>query len=220
MFNVSKKKEKKEEKEETKEEYEAISLSDLSSVLTDAPKLRILGIYGDINEERCSEAIYTLKYLTESGLMAAQLSSTEEEEDAPEPIEFCISTYGGAAMDMFAVYDTMREIRNVVPIHTVGMGKVMSAGVLLLAAGTKGQRKIGKNCRVMIHGVISGQHGHLHDVENEFEEAKITQKQYVKALAAETNMTEAHLRKLIQRKTNVYIDAEEAVELGIADIIY
>ena len=25
----------------------------------------------------------------------------------------------------------------------------------------------------MIHGVISGQHGHLHDVENEFEEAKL-----------------------------------------------
>jgi ATP-dependent Clp endopeptidase proteolytic subunit ClpP len=214
MFNLSKKNKDEKEKEET------INLSDLESVFSEAPKMRIIGIYGDINEERCSEAIYGLKYLAESGLMTAAMSSTEEEQVAPEPIEFCISTYGGAAMDMFAVYDTMRQVREYCPIQTVGMGKVMSAGVLLLAAGTKGERRIGKNCRVMIHGVISGQHGHLHDVENEFEEAKITQKQYVKALAAETNMTETHLRKLIQRKTNVYIDAEEALELGIADVIF
>jgi ATP-dependent Clp protease, protease subunit len=213
MRNVSKKDKEKKDLEPT------IDLSDLGSVLADAPKMRTIGIYGDINEERCSEAIYSLKYLTESGMMLQHLTP-EGEEFVPDPIEFCISTYGGGAMDMFAVYDTMREVRDICVIQTVGMGKVMSAGVLLLAAGTKGKRKIGKNCRVMIHGVISGQHGHLHDVENEFEEAKITQKQYVKALAAETNMTAAHLRKLIERKTNVYIDADQAVELGIADIIY
>jgi len=95
----------------------------------------------------------------------------------------------------------------------------MSAGVLLLACGTKGQRKIGANCRVMIHGVISGQHGHLHDVENEFEEAKLTQEAYVKALAENSNMKPSYIKKLIQRKTNVYLHAKEAVELGIADII-
>jgi len=210
MLNISKK-DKKEEPEAS------ISLADLDSALSEAPKIRTVGIYGDINEERCSEAIYGLKYL----MLCSDPPPEDSEEKPPygEPIEFCISTYGGSAMDMFAVYDTMREIREYCPIQTVGMGKVMSAGVLLLAAGTKGERRIGKNCRVMIHGVISGQHGHLHDVENEFEEAKITQKLYVKALASETNMTESHLRKLIQRKTNVYIDAKEAVELGIADII-
>ncbi len=215
MRNISKKdKESKEKEESPDKESGMISLSDLDSVLAEAPKLRIVGIYGDINEERCSEAIYSLKYLANN-----IMSFDPEAEPVPEPIEFCLSTYGGSAMDMFAVYDTMREIREFCPIHTSGMGKVMSAGVLLLAAGTKGERRIGKNCRVMIHGVISGQHGHLHDVENEFEEAKITQKLYVKALASETNMTENHLRKMIQRKTNVYIDAKEAVELGIADII-
>ena len=114
----------------------------------------------------------------------------------------------------------MRNMRDNVPIVTHGVGKVMSAGVLLLAAGTKGSRRIGKNCRVMIHGVISGQHGHIADVENEFSEAKMTQKLYVTALAEETNMTEKDIRKMISKKTNVYIDAEKAVELGIADIVF
>ena len=97
--------------------------------------------------------------------------------------------------------------------------KVMSAGVLLLAAGTKGRRKIGQHCRVMIHGVNSGHSGYIADMENEFAETKFTQKQYVAALAAETDMTPAYIRKLMGKKTNVYLDAQQAVDLGIADII-
>ena len=70
---------------------------------------------------------------------------------------------------MFSLYDVMRQIRQTMPIHTIGLGKVMSAGTLLLASGTKGERRIGRFCRVMIHGVISGQHGHLADIENELD---------------------------------------------------
>ena len=71
----------------------------------------------------------------------------------------------------------------------------------------------------MIHVVISGQHGHISDLENEMEESKWMQKQYIKALAAESNMTEKYIRNLMKRRLNVYIDAKEAVELGIADVI-
>ena len=35
-------------------------------------------------------------------------------------------------MDMFAIYDTMRMVKEDCEIHTIGMGKVMSAGVMLL----------------------------------------------------------------------------------------
>ena len=93
-----------------------------------------------------------------------------------KPIEFYISTYGGSADDMFALYDIMRQIKKTTEIHTIGMGKVMSAGVLLLAAGTKGHRKIGKNCRVMIHSVIGGNHGPLHNLMNEMEAIEQIQK--------------------------------------------
>ncbi len=213
-----------EDKKETKKEKsdeEGDASADLVSMLNvalDKPEMRVTGIYGDINEERCSEALYGILSLEQT----AYSSAKHEEEDivVVEPIDFYISTYGGQASEMFAVYDTMRAVRENVPIITYGVGKVMSAGVLLLAAGTRGSRRIGKNCRVMIHGVISGQHGHIADVENEFSEAKMTQKLYVAALAEETNMSERDIRKMINKKTNVYIDAEKAVELGIADIIF
>jgi ATP-dependent Clp protease protease subunit len=113
----------------------------------------------------------------------------------------------------------MRVVKNKCDIETFGIGKVMSAGVLLLAAGTKGKRKIGKNCRVMIHSVIGGNVGPLHNLENEMNEIRYIQTAYLKALADETNMTYQQLRRMINRKVNVYLSAEEAVKLGIADII-
>jgi|TARA_R110000824_G_scaffold194014_6_gene376451 ATP-dependent Clp endopeptidase proteolytic subunit ClpP len=201
---------------------DAVLLSALMSE-TSRPELRMTGIYGDVNEDRCSEAVY--------GLMALHLTGTEtvladpEDENSEvietyQPIDFIVSSHGGLAADMFSVYDVIRELRDKTPIHTKGLGKVMSAGVLLLASGTKGQRRIGKYCRVMIHGVMAGQHGYLADVENEFKETRAIQRMYVKALAEETNMSEAYVRKLMNKKTNVYLDAEEAVKLGIADIIF
>ena len=209
------------EKEEKKNEPES---GDIVSMLMteERPELRLTGIYGDVNEERCSEAVYGLHALKLTGKKERVITDDEVEtvEVYNEPIEFIISSHGGLAADMFSVYDTIREIRETTEIHTKGLGKVMSAGVLLLASGTKGKRRIGKYCRVMIHGVMAGQHGYLADVENEFKETKAIQRMYVQALADETNMTEAYVRKLMGKKTNVYLNAEEAVKLGIADIIF
>jgi len=212
---VSDEKEKGVEEDATSSDASEELASLLSLAADPQPPCRLTGIYGELNEEKCSEAVYSLLLLKESG----HKIDPETGEESYDPIDFYISTYGGSAAEMFAVYDTMRDIRDACPVHTHGVGKVMSGGVLLLAAGAKGHRRIGKNCRVMIHGVVSGQHGRLEDVENEFEEAKLTQRLYFKALAEESNMTEKYLKKLIERRTNVYLDAEEAVELGIADII-
>ena len=193
---------------------------DLGQALNKDPKIRVTGVYGDINEEKCSETLFSLLMLAETSRDYIPAENPEDEdEEVVLPIDFYVSTHGGSATEMFGLYDMMRRIKELCPIHTIGLGKVMSAGVLLLAAGTKGERRIGANCRVMLHGVVSGQQGYLADIENEFEEAKFTQELYIKALAEETNMSVKYLKKLLQRKTNVYLSAKDAVELGIADII-
>jgi ATP-dependent Clp protease protease subunit len=114
----------------------------------------------------------------------------------------------------------MRVVRKDCDIATFGLGKVMSGGVLILAAGTKGKRKIGKNCRLMVHSVVGTSHGSLFSLENEMEEVRWIQDRYTKALAKESNITEEYIREeLFGKKMNVYLSAEEAVELGIADEI-
>ncbi len=173
------------------------------------PDLRTIGLFSDVSEERIAELIHALLYLDE-------LNHISEKK---QPITFYLSTYGGSADDMFGMYDIMRVVRERSEIHTVGIGKVMSAGVILLAAGTKGERKIGKNCRLMIHSVIGGNHGPLHNLLNEMEAVEQIQKMYIDCLVQETNLSKKQLKKLLERKVNVYLSAEEAVEYGIADVI-
>lgn len=185
------------------------------------PDLRILGLYGEIEESKALHAIGFLIDYSETKVLTPVDESDPDSElkESVLPVEVMISTPGGSADDMFAIYDIMRVVRQKCDIVTFGIGKVMSAGVLLLAAGTKGQRKIGKHCRVMIHSVVAGSAGSFHNLENEMSEIRNTQDAYIKALAKETKMTPSKIRKLVGRKVNVYLSAEEAVELGIADII-
>ena len=190
----------------------------------DEPKLRIIGIMREVGEELAAEVIYGLLSLA-STAKQIELKEPENEGDEPEiietiePIELVINTPGGSADHMFAIYDTMREVQREVPVHTKGIGKVMSAGVPLLAAGTKGHRRIGENCRVMLHSVIGGHVGPMHQLDNEMEEIRNIQTQYINILARETKMSERYLRNLMKKKVNVYLSAQEAVDLGIADEI-
>ena len=147
------------------------------------------------------------------------LTELSKKEPPYDPITFYISTYGGSADEMFAIYDMMSLLKEKCEIHTIGLGKVMSAGTLLLAAGTKGKRKIGKHCRVMIHAVAAGAGGEMHDIENEVKSIKHTQELFINALAKETSMTKRTIQKLLDRRVNVYLTAEEAVEYGIVDEI-
>ena len=173
--------------------------------------MRLIGLFCEVSDEKIAELVHALLYLS------AQDKLLKEEEK--KPVEFYISTYGGSADDMFALYDVMKMVEKDMEIHTVGMGKVMSAGVPLLAAGTKGKRKIGKNCRVMIHSVIAGQHGALHNLLNEMEAIEQIQRMYIRCLVENTNMSKKDVKNMLERNVNVYLSAEEAVELGIADII-
>ena len=168
------------------------------------PETRAVGIFQDITEQKSEEIVYALKIY--SG-------------ESKEPVEFYVNSAGGVASDMFAMYDFVRTVREEMEIHTHGLGKVMSAAVLLLAAGTKGKRKIGKYCRVMIHSVIGGSSGALHDLKNEMKEIQTIQDMYIDALASETKLTKTKLKAMFAHNLNVYLSAEEAVKYGIADII-
>tara|TARA_R100000152_G_C6777783_1_gene207880 strand:- start:530 stop:1261 length:732 start_codon:yes stop_codon:yes gene_type:complete len=182
------------------------------------PEVRVIGLIGDVEEEKAGEIIYGFLALKETGKKPVDPEDPEK-GFTYEPIKLICSTYGGSASDMFAIYDMMRTVKEDCDIETLGIGKVMSAGVLLLAAGTKGKRKIGKHCRVMLHAVSGGAVGALHSMENEMEEVRWIQEQYINALAEETDLSKKMLKKILDKKVNTYLDAKQAVEYGIADEI-
>tara|TARA_R110000824_G_scaffold275336_1_gene464035 strand:+ start:8045 stop:8686 length:642 start_codon:yes stop_codon:yes gene_type:complete len=196
--------------EEEKEKPQVVLIDPAALGALPEPDMRVMGLFTDVAEDKVAELVQGLIYMDE-------LNKLEEEPSKWRPIDFYLSTYGGAADDMFALYDVMRQVKS--EIHTIGVGKVMSAGVLLLAAGTKGKRKIGKYCRVMIHSAMAGNHGSLPNLVNEMEALQQLQEDYIDALVEETKMTKEDIKNMLERKVNVYLSAAEAVELGIADII-
>ena len=222
----TKKKVEQEQIEEVAEMSEEELQQELSALLEQAmgqqpeeADLRVAQLYGEVEEKMAADLISAFLILRESGKHKVFEEGAEEPTISYKPFELIISTPGGTAVDMFSIYDMMRQIQEDCEIHTYGLGRVMSAGVVLLAAGTKGKRKIGANCRVMIHSVIGGHHGSIHNLENEMEEVRWIQDQYNKALCAETDLTPRMLKRLLSKNVNVYLTAQEAVDYGIADII-
>lgn len=228
-LNSRRKKAESTEEEVKSSKKEVPSLDAALPMMLDLPPLRMLSLYGDLDEKKAHEIVMDLFAYHDMKITVDQhIKETTDKTKKQllgnlghnEPVKFLVSTFGGNAVDMFGIHDAMCMLRDSgVEIQTVGSGKVMSAGVLLLASGTKGKRTIGKNCRVMVHPVVGGAHGPSHDIQNEVEEILQTQKQYVECLAKETKLSVSRLNKLISEKRNIYLSAAEAVKFGIADKI-
>ena len=185
-------------------------------------KSRTTGVYGEVSEDSCKTVVSALYYFRNTGVVE-EFEEFEDKEEESEvkisylPIDFIVSTEGGSVTDMFAVYDCMRDIRKTCEINTFGVGKVMSAGILLLAGGTLGKRRIGRNCRLMLHAVSGGHFGSLKELEVDIREVRWYQTQFAKALANETKLDEREIKAIFRKKTDTYFDADQAVEWGIAD---
>ena len=228
-LNNRRKKVEKAEEEVKSSKKDMPSLDAALPMMLDLPPLRMLSLYGDLDEKKAHEIVMDLfAYHDMKVTVDQQIKETSDKVKKQllgnlghkDPVKFLVSTFGGNAVDMFGIHDAMCMLQEAgVEIHTVGSGKVMSAGVLLLASGAKGKRTIGKNCRVMVHPVVGGAHGPSHDIQNEVEEILQTQKQYVECLAKETKLSVSRLNKLISEKRNIYLSAAEAVKFGIADKI-
>lgn len=163
---------------------------------------RLVVLHGDVNESSVSLVVGQMLHL-------ASINR--------KPIHLVISTYGGSVDEMFTLYDTIKFVP--CPVHTIALGKVMSAGVLLLASGTKGKRMIGKSARIMIHPVSGGVSGNVFEVINDTKEHKRLQDQMVDAIVRETKSTRAQVEKIMSSGHDYYLLPEQAIKMGIVDKI-
>jgi len=171
-----------------------------SIMVQQSDNVRIVVLHGDVNEHTISHVVVQL----------LQLANQNH-----KPIHLVISTYGGSVDEMFSLYDTIKFLP--CPVHTIALGKVMSAGVLLLASGVKGKRLIGRSARIMIHPVSGGLYGNVFEALNEVKEHQRLQELMADALQRETKMTRADVDKFMKAGHDCYIIPEEAIRLGIVD---
>jgi ATP-dependent Clp endopeptidase proteolytic subunit ClpP len=135
-----------------------------------------------------------------------------------KPITIYIDSYGGAVDALAAMIETLDTIPNTV--ITVAVGKAMSCGAILLSHGDV--RFCGPNSRVMIHEVSSGTIGDVHDMKADTQEAQRLNSHFMGLLARNCGFKNYdEIRKLIKAQDgrDRYLNANEAVEFGIVDVV-
>lgn len=140
------------------------------------------------------------------------------ESDKPgDEIKFYINSPGGIVTSGMVIYDTMRMLKS--PVSTICMGLAASMGSILLSGGVKGKRYIFPHGEVMIHqpslgGSIQGVSA---DLEIQARQTKRVKDLGAKILAENCGQTIEKIMKDFDR--DYWMDADEAVEYGIVDVV-
>ena len=144
-------------------------------------------------------------------VIAQMLFCTSETPE--KPIRLYINSPGGSITAGLAIYDTMQYVPN--EVETVCVGQAFSMGAVLLAGGTKGQRRALPNSRILLHQPIGGAGGQASDIERHAEEIL----QYRDRLNAILSECTGRDIERIDKDTDrdFFMSAEEAKNYGLID---
>jgi ATP-dependent Clp protease, protease subunit len=125
-------------------------------------------------------------------------------------IPIIISSFGGqvySLMSMIAVIEA-----SPIPVATIGVGKIMSCGSILLSCGKTGLRFCDPYATVMIHDASNGQHGKTEEVKASATENERLRNIIMRKMAINCGKESEYFLKLIHDNAHadLYIDAEEA----------
>ena len=149
---------------------------------------------------------------TIANLVCAQLLFLEA-ENADKDISIYINSPGGDITALFAIYDTMRFVKN--DISTFCYGQAASAAAVLLAAGTHGKRFALPHARVLIHQPYGGAAGQAADIEIQAKEIMRMRDLLNEVVALHTGQPVDRVAKDTDR--DFIMSAEESRVYGIID---
>lgn len=135
----------------------------------------------------------------------------------PPHLRLIINSPGGDLNSAFALIDTMKG--SAIPVHTVGLGQISSCGILSFMSGAKGHRVLTPNTSILSHQYSWGSYGKEHELFARVREFELTSGRMMALYKSCTGLTETKIREVLLPARDVWLSAEEAVELGIADEI-
>jgi ATP-dependent Clp protease protease subunit len=140
---------------------------------------------------------------------------TWSRRDPGSEITVIFNSPGGSVLDGLALFDYLHQLRSIGhPVRTMALGRAASMGAVLLQAGSK--RVIGRNAFLLIHEVSHLSVGKVSEMEDGVGFTKRLQQRLLAILAERSTLTERELSRRWVRR-DWWLDAEEAVALGLAD---
>jgi ATP-dependent Clp protease protease subunit len=132
-------------------------------------------------------------------------------------LNLVICSPGGDLNAAFAVIDTMKGSH--IPIRTIGLGQIASAGLSIFMAGTEGQRILTPNTSILSHQYSWGSFGKEHELIAQVKEFDLTTKRLIAHYKKCTGLDEATIREKLLPPQDVWLSAVEAKKLGVCDIV-
>jgi ATP-dependent Clp protease protease subunit len=157
---------------------------------------------GEITEENINECVKWIIF---------------ENLDSKEKIlTLYVNSTGGDLYQAFALIDIMQSSKH--SVRTIGIGSIMSAAFLIFTSGTKGERYIAANTGIMCHQFAGGGgDAKFHDLKAEMKENELLNQKMVNILKEATGLTPSRIKSKLLPASDVYMTAQEALDLGIAD---
>jgi ATP-dependent Clp protease, protease subunit len=174
---------------------DATSQNELESRLLKGRKVMV---FGQINDRLARDVV-------------ARLLTLAEESD--KPIDVYVNSPGGHVESGDSIHDTIKFIRDDVPVRMIGTGWVASAGALIYLSGLKEQRVCLPNTRFLLHQPMGGVQGRATDIDIEAREIIKMRERLSQIIAAETGQGIERVRRDTER--NYWMTAAEAIDYGV-----
>lgn len=136
-------------------------------------------------------------------------------EERPDMLNLMICSPGGDLTAGFALIDVMRG--SAIPIRTIGLGQIASAGLMIFIAGKKGERILTPNTSILSHQFSWGSFGKAHELFAVAKEFDLTTQRMIQHYKKSTGMNDKTIRDILLPAQDVWLSAEEALEYGICD---
>ena len=134
-----------------------------------------------------------------------------------EHLTLMITSYGGDLMSAFALIDVMRG--SSIPVHTVGLGVIASAGLMTFIAGTPGHRVITPNTSILSHQWSAGTYGKEHELIATQRQFDLTTQRMISHYKKCTKLSEKMIREKLLPPQDIWLSSEEALEYNLTDAV-
>ena len=137
------------------------------------------------------------------------------QEERPDMLNLVITSPGGELSAAFAIIDAMRG--SAIPIRTIGLGEIASAGLMIFIAGTKGTRLLTPNTSILSHQYSWGAFGKEHELFATVKQFDLTTKKMIAHYKKCSGLSEAKIKELLLPPQDMWLSSAEAKQLGLCD---
>lgn len=141
----------------------------------------------------------------------------QDPEERPHALTMMINSVGGDLHAAFAIIEVMRG--SSIPIHTVALGNICSAGLMIFMSGQKSFRTLTPTCTIMSHNYSTGIAGNHHELLAIQKELNFTHQRILDLYKKCTGLPEKVILEKLIGNQDTYLTPTEALALKLADRI-